>query len=97
MTKDNVSKVVKEGLCCSCGVCKSICAKNAISFRYGKERNTPQVDSKVCINCGLCYDICPGKGIELQRLSEKLYSQQDEVEYNRYCGYCKIFYILECF
>ena len=87
MTKDNVSKVVKEGLCCSCGVCKSICAKNAISFRYGKERNTPQVDSKVCINCGLCYDICPGKGIELQRLSEKLYSQQDEVEYNRYCGY----------
>lgn len=87
MNKENVSTVVKEGLCCSCGVCKSICAKNAISFNYGKERNTPIVDNQTCVSCGLCYDICPGKGIELQQLSKKLYSQQDEVEYNQYCGY----------
>ena len=87
MTRDNVDKVVKEGLCCSCGVCKSICAKNAIYFHYGKERNTPQVDLQSCISCGFCYDICPGKGVELQQLSEKLFSEQDAVEYNRYCGY----------
>lgn len=87
MNKENVGKVVKEGLCCSCGVCKSICAKNAIFFHYGRERNTPQVDSQACISCGLCYDICPGKGIELQHLSENLFSEQEESEYNRYCGY----------
>lgn len=87
MIKENVSKVVKEGLCCSCGVCKSVCAKNAISFHYGKERNTPIVDVQACVSCGLCYDICPGKGIELQQFSEKLFSKQDAVEYNRYCGY----------
>lgn len=87
MNKENVTKVVKEGLCCSCGVCKSICAKNAISFHYGKERNTPIVDNQVCVSCGLCFDICPGKGVELKQLSEKLFSEQDAVEYNRYCGY----------
>lgn len=93
MSKDNISKVVEEGLCCSCGVCKSICVKNAITFKYGKERNTPQVDIHTCISCGLCYDICPGKGIELQQLSEKLFSKQNAIEYNRYCGYYLSSYI----
>lgn len=87
MNKDNVSLVVKEGLCCSCGVCKSACAKNAISFNYGNERNTPIIDVKACVSCGLCYDVCPGKGLNLLQRSKLLYSEQADVNYNKYCGY----------
>lgn len=87
MNKDNVNKVVKEGLCCSCGVCKSACAQNAISFYYGKERNTPIVDTGSCVNCGLCYDVCPGKGVNLLHRTKLLYSKQANVNYNQYCGY----------
>ena len=87
MNKDNVNKVVKEGLCCSCGVCKTSCSKGAISFKYGKERNTPVIDAKACVNCGLCYDVCPGKGINLQHRSNLLYSDQTGAEFNKYCGY----------
>jgi len=87
MNRDNVNKVVKGGICCSCGVCKSVCAKNAISFKYGIERNTPMVDAKACVSCGLCYDVCPGKGVSLIQQSKLLYSEQADVNYNKYCGY----------
>ena len=87
MNKDNVNIVVKEGLCCSCGVCKASCSKGAIAFKYGKEKNTPIIDTKACVGCGLCYDVCPGKGINLQHRSDLLFSAQTDVKFNNYCGY----------
>lgn len=78
--KENVSKVVKEGLCTSCGICAGACMKNCIAFDYGKERNVPIVNKDTCVNCGLCYDVCPGKGIELNAWSEKLFGVEAGVK-----------------
>lgn len=90
--RENVSEIVRSGLCTSCGVCNGVCPHGSISFRYDKERNTPAVDT-TCVNCGLCYDICPGKGIELIAKGKKLFECQDKVEYNKYCGYHLASYI----
>lgn len=78
--KENVSRVVKEGLCTSCGICAGACKKNCIAFDYGKERNVPIVNKYTCVNCGLCYDVCPGKGIELNAWSEKLFGTEAGVK-----------------
>ena len=78
--KENVSKVVKDGLCTSCGICAGACHKDSISFHYGKERNTPRVDVQKCVNCGLCYNVCPGKGIELVNWGKRLFGEVPEIK-----------------
>lgn len=85
MIKENVSHVVKNGLCCSCGVCSAVCGKHAISFVYGKERNYPVVDDLVCGDCGLCAKTCPGKGINIAQRSAELYAE--DAVHNEYSGY----------
>ena len=78
--RNNVSEIVKNGLCTSCGICAGACQKGSITFKYGKERNTPVVDKDSCVNCGLCYDVCPGKGIQLNALSKELFADEPEVK-----------------
>ena len=85
--KENVSKIVNEGLCTSCGICAGACHKGSISFHYGKERNTPRVDAKTCVNCGLCYDVCPGKGIELNNWSKRLFGEEPKIKTNLCAGH----------
>lgn len=75
----NVSWVVKKGLCTSCGICAGSCPKKCISFNYGSEINTPEVDGNACVECGLCYEVCPGKGIQLINLSTSLFGQEDGI------------------
>lgn len=85
---DNVSKVVNQGLCTSCGLCACICNKDAIFFDYGKERNIPVVDSSKCIDCGLCYKICPGQGVEIEKISNILFgSSSEQVKKEKYVGH----------
>jgi len=87
MERETVEKVVKSGLCTSCGVCAGSCHKNCISFNYGKERSTPVIDKDTCVQCGLCYDVCPGKGIELNKLSEEYFAKEQSTKKNTYIGY----------
>lgn len=85
--KKNVSNVVGDGLCTSCGICIGACRKNAIHFAYGKERNTPMVDAKLCVGCNLCYDVCPGKGIELNKKSAELFGFENGVKNDTCIGH----------
>ena len=85
--KENVSRVVQDGLCTSCGICAGACKKNSITFDYGRERNVPVVNTNSCVNCGLCYDVCPGKGIELNAWSEQLFDAEPEIKNNLYTGH----------
>lgn len=59
--KTNVwNTTVKSNNCISCGICKSVCKKKAISLKanvYG-ELN-PCVNNKLCSNCGKCIKFCP--------------------------------------
>lgn len=55
-----VDKIKEENLCINCGVCKSICPKNAITY---KKRDSGMyetvINEQLCIKCGLCYKVCP--------------------------------------
>lgn len=48
------------GLCCSCGICKSVCPKSCITYQRKDGMYYPVIDTQKCIECGLCFDICPG-------------------------------------
>lgn len=86
-SKKNVSSVVNDGLCTSCGICAGACQKNCITFYYGETKNIPQINEKACVNCGLCYDICPGKGLQLNRLSNVFWGEERNVQTNLYTGH----------
>ena len=89
----NVDCVVKQSLCTSCGICVGACPRKCISFEYGKKRNVPVVDKEKCNQCGLCYRVCPGKGIELCAKGKELFGQEENVNWNKYCGYWKNSYV----
>lgn len=82
-----VAKVVKEGLCTSCGICAGACHNECICFHYGQERNVPVVDTNTCLSCGLCYEVCPGKGIALNDFSEVLFAHEDGIKHDDYAGH----------
>lgn len=93
MVRETVDKVVKAGLCTSCGVCAGSCHKGCISFCEGRERNVPVIDHDACVACGLCYDVCPGKGIELNRLTEQSFSNEPQIHRDNYAGFYRHAYV----
>lgn len=48
--KTNVSHVVSDGLCMSCGICQDTCAKKCIRIHHGKDVNYPEVDMENAMN-----------------------------------------------
>lgn len=59
----NISTVVHQDKCLSCGACCCICPKGAIKMEYNKNTGffRPSISS-LCIDCGLCKQICPALG-----------------------------------
>ena len=56
----DISEVVRNNLCYSCGVCDTSCHVNAISFQITNiGRLHPVIDYNTCTNCGECYKVCP--------------------------------------
>jgi len=61
INENNVSAIVSQKLCNSCGVCVSICPSNAIDFEETIGGYFfPQIDTDKCTSCGLCLKHCPG-------------------------------------
>ena len=85
--RKNITEVVQNDLCTSCGICSGACSKNAIAFVYGKEKNVPKIDTSLCVNCGICYEICPGKGIQLNTISKELFGKEPSIQVNKYVGH----------
>lgn len=45
--------------CFGCGVCATVCAKDAIKIELNQNGfYTPVLDADKCVNCGLCADVC---------------------------------------
>ncbi|MEA2018496.1 MAG: Coenzyme F420 hydrogenase/dehydrogenase, beta subunit C-terminal domain [Campylobacterota bacterium] len=59
--REDITNIVNQHLCHSCGSCFASCGHDSISYL-----NTvggylfPKIDYNTCTNCGLCYDVCPG-------------------------------------
>ena len=59
--KKNISWVVNERLCLSCGACESVCPTRSISFEEtAGGLYFPRISSTGCADCGLCATVCPG-------------------------------------
>lgn len=49
----------KKKYCTKCGVCISVCPKNAINYKDKSGREIyPSINRSLCIECGLCTQIC---------------------------------------
>lgn len=60
MDAKNVSATVEDGLCISCGICKSVCPKDCIVYKRESGLFLPVIEQEKCINCGRCLKSCPG-------------------------------------
>lgn len=60
---DNVSIVLEDNRCMSCGACSSICPADAINMIYQEHQGfyRPAIDVSKCIGCGKCMKICPAE------------------------------------
>lgn len=48
-----------KGKCCGCGLCTTVCKKNAIVMKEdSKGFIYPEINEELCIQCGMCTKIC---------------------------------------
>ncbi len=66
----NITDVVENNLCVSCGICAGVCPKKCISSTYRAGSYLPTVYEKSCVNCELCRKVCPGKASDYPKLYE---------------------------
>lgn len=59
MIKGNVSIIREQNICCSCGICKSLCPTNCIEYEKEKGCYVPKIDESKCVDCGICKKNCP--------------------------------------
>lgn len=57
----DITKVVNEYLCHSCGACHVACPKDCISYKETVGGYVfPKIDYDICIDCELCLKVCSG-------------------------------------
>lgn len=60
-SKLDITQVVDNYLCHSCGSCFSACGHDCIEFNTTEAGYLfPKIDYDKCTDCELCYDVCPG-------------------------------------
>ena len=80
--KDVETVIVKNDMCCGCGICATVCPVKGcitIDFDVNKEYK-PFVDHNKCINCGLCWLVCPDN----YKLYDRTYNHTHKKEYVDY-------------
>lgn len=67
----NVSSVVNDDLCLSCGYCEPACPNNAIKIKFDSKRgyHIPEINEMKCDDSGLCYKVCPGVEVDFKELN----------------------------
>lgn len=87
MEKSDITFVVDNNLCFSCGAC-NICPVNAISFVHTNSgRLHPYINYDICLpNCSLCYKACPGLDAEDKLLRDFEFDPFEGRYINAYLG-----------
>lgn len=66
-----IEKIIKNKLCCGCGVCENICPKSAINMMENDEGFLyPQINHDLCVSCKKCEKHCPILCVEKVKLGE---------------------------
>lgn len=68
----NISSIVENDFCISCGSCAQACEKNAIKYVFKEGLFKPVIDNEKCINCSKCSAICPSNAIDIPSTYGKL-------------------------
>lgn len=79
--KTNSYKITN--MCCGCGACASVCAKNAISIMKNEEGfEHYSIDTSKCAHCGQCKTVCPMTNIIAPNMerAKALYSVKSKSE-----------------
>ncbi len=59
--RKDITNIVDQYLCHSCGSCFASCGDDSISYKTTVGGYLfPEINYDTCTNCGLCYDVCPG-------------------------------------
>lgn len=73
---DNITEVVRNGLCVGCGTCAGVCPSEAISMRITKGLFLPDVDLNKCTFCRLCIKCCPGCSLDFRKFNSEIFGRQ---------------------
>lgn len=61
LEKQNITQIVRQKLCNTCGACFVVCKAGAIEYKETVGGYCfPNVDNEICTDCGLCFSVCPG-------------------------------------
>lgn len=78
--KPNISYTLKHDLCTGCGVCEDACPSKAITTIIKDGRFLPKVNSDLCRNnkgCYRCIDVCPGVGVDLCKIANEQFPDEN--------------------
>lgn len=76
----NILYTIRHDLCTGCGVCEGACPSEAIGTIIKNGRFLPNIDESLCKNkkgCHRCYDACPGVGVNLLRIAEEQFKDDN--------------------
>lgn len=78
--RKDINTTLYFNLCISCGLCKAMCPRDAISITPDKGRYLPKIDYSKCIKCGICLKVCPGIDIDSNLLTTSDFLQLENNE-----------------
>jgi coenzyme F420 hydrogenase subunit beta len=78
--RDNITSVVKDGLCTGCGTCVGLCHNDALEMVIDKKKGiyVPVINEEKCNNCGFCIKVCPGHEVDFSQLNQEIFGKQPD-------------------
>ncbi len=83
----DISFVVRSGLCTGCGTCAALCPQKAVSAQLtaismeidrGRGIYLPRINETTCDACGICLRVCPGHAVDFAALNQSVFSRQPQ-------------------
>ncbi len=59
-------EMVDHDRCIGCGLCESLCLRNAITLRETEKGRRAEVNQNLCKGCGICASSCPRDAIKMR-------------------------------
>lgn len=85
-----INTIVKNDLCCGCGVCSGICPQKKLVMKFNEYGEYIPFQEKECPKiCGVCLNVCPfhDQNTNETELGKSLYEGIRDIEYLPETGY----------